>query len=55
LAPDLIGMGHSGKPDVGYRFIDHARYLDAWLDALELDDITFVGHDWGGAPAFHWA
>jgi haloalkane dehalogenase len=55
LAPDLIGMGRSGKPDIGYRFVDHARYLDAWFDALELDDITFVGHDWGGALAFHWA
>src|SRR6185369_82675 len=29
LAPDLIGMGDSGKPDVAYRFADHARYLDA--------------------------
>src|SRR5689334_12761896 len=33
LAPDLIGMGRSGKaPDGSYRFVDHARYLDAWLD-----------------------
>lgn len=30
LAPDLIGMGHSGKPERAYRFEDHARYLDAW-------------------------
>ena len=29
LAPDLIGMGSSGKPDIPYRFADHARYLDA--------------------------
>ena len=34
LAPDLIGMGRSGKPDIAYRFDDHARYLDAWFDAL---------------------
>jgi haloalkane dehalogenase len=37
LAPDLIGMGQSGKPDIGYRFVDHARYLDAWFDALALE------------------
>ena len=55
LAPDLIGMGRSGNPDIAYRFGDHARYLGAWLDALELDNITFVGHDWGGALAFDWA
>ncbi len=51
LAPDLIGMGESGKPDIGYRFADHARYLDAWFDALGLDEVVIVGHDWGGALA----
>jgi haloalkane dehalogenase len=51
LAPDLIGMGASGKPAIGYRFADHARYLDAWFDALGLDEVVLVGHDWGGALA----
>jgi haloalkane dehalogenase len=55
LAPDLIGMGRSGKPDVPYRFADHARYLDAWFDELALEDVVLVGHDWGGALAFDWA
>ena len=55
LAPDLIGMGGSGKPDVAYRFGDHARYLDAWFDALDLTGVVLVGHDWGGALAFDWA
>jgi haloalkane dehalogenase len=55
LAPDLIGMGRSGKPDIAYRFTDHARYLDAWFDALGLEDVTLVGYDWGGALAFDWA
>src|ERR1700730_10481917 len=37
LAPDLIGMGDSGKaPDGSYRFVDHARYPDAWFDRLGL-------------------
>jgi haloalkane dehalogenase len=57
LAPDLIGMGSSGKAPAGsYRFVDHARYLDAWFEAVGLDrDVTLVGHDWGSALAFHWA
>ncbi|MEO3818465.1 haloalkane dehalogenase [Plantactinospora sp. B24E8] len=55
LAPDLIGMGESGKPDVGYTFDDHARYLEGWFDALGLDEVVLVGHDWGGALAFDWA
>jgi haloalkane dehalogenase len=55
LAPDLIGMGDSGKPDIAYTFDDHARYLDAWFDALALDQVVLIGHDWGGALAFDWA
>jgi pimeloyl-ACP methyl ester carboxylesterase len=55
LAPDLIGMGNSGKPDIPYHFDDHARYLDAWFEALELDSVVLVGHDWSGALAFDWA
>ncbi len=56
LAPDLIGMGRSGKaPSGSYRFVDHARYLDAWFEALGLRDVTLVVHDWGSALGFHWA
>jgi len=57
LAPDLIGMGRSGKSGNGsYRFVDHARYLDAWFDAMSLDRrVTLVAHDWGSALAFYWA
>ncbi|MBN6039951.1 haloalkane dehalogenase [Amycolatopsis sp. 195334CR] len=55
LAPDLIGMGESGKPRIDYTFDDHARYLDAWFDALGLGEVVLVGHDWGGALAFDWA
>jgi len=56
LAPDLIGMGRSGKAPAGsYRLADHARYLDAWFDALDLRGVTLVVHDWGSALGFHWA
>ncbi len=55
LAPDLIGMGESGKPDIAYTFADQARYLDAWFDALGLEEVVLVGHDWGGALAFDQA
>jgi haloalkane dehalogenase len=55
LAPDLIGMGRSGKPELAYGFEEHARYLDAWFDALDLHDVVLIGHDWGGALAFDWS
>ena len=31
IAPDLIGFGQSGKPDIEYRFNDHVRSLDAFI------------------------
>lgn len=56
LAPDLIGMGESGKNPAGsYRFADHARYLDAWFEAAAVENAVLVVHDWGGALGFHWA
>ena len=55
IAVDLIGMGHSGKPEIGYTFSDHARYLDAFVEALNLRGITLVGHDWGAALAWDLA
>ena len=55
LAPDLIGMGRSGKPDIAYSYDDQTRYLDAWFDALGLEDVVLVGIDWGGSLAFDWA
>lgn len=60
IAPDLIGMGDSDKlPDSGpdsYRFVEHRRYLDALLEALDVRDrVIFVIHDWGSALGFDWA
>ena len=56
LAPDLIGMGRSGKAAGGlYRLADHVRYLDAWFETLDLQRVTLVVHDWGSALGFHWA
>ena len=57
LAPDLIGMGLSGKSPGGtYRLADHARYLDAWFDAVGVGSgTTLVMHDWGTALGFDWA
>ncbi len=60
IAPDLIGMGDSDKlEDSGpsrYRLVEHRRYLDAFLEAVGVNDkVTFVVHDWGSALGFDWA
>jgi haloalkane dehalogenase len=49
-------MGQSGRsPTYSYRFVDHARYLDAWFDAMNLSKAILVVHDWGSALGFHRA
>jgi haloalkane dehalogenase len=55
IAVDLVGMGKSDKPDIGYRFVDHSRYLEAFIESLDLKNITLVVHDWGSALGFNYA
>ena len=55
IAPDLVGMGQSDKPDLEYRLVDHARYVDGFIEALGLERVTLVIHDWGSALGFHYA
>ena len=59
IAPDLIGMGDSDKLDNSgpgrYTFIEHAEFLYALLEELDLNNVTLVIHDWGSALGFNWA
>lgn len=60
IAPDLIGMGDSDKlSDSGpesYTFIEHRKFLDAFLNKIGVtDNVTLVIHDWGSALGFDWA
>jgi haloalkane dehalogenase len=55
IAPDLIGFGQSGKPDIAYRFEDQVRYLDAFIAKTGIGSAYLVAHDWGTALAFHLA
>ncbi|HVV42299.1 MAG TPA: haloalkane dehalogenase [Nitrobacter sp.] len=55
IAPDLIGFGQSGKPDIAYRFEDHVRYLDSFLANKGITSAYLVAQDWGTALAFHLA
>ncbi|OQU93652.1 hypothetical protein CLAIMM_00134 [Cladophialophora immunda] len=57
IAPDLIGMGRSGKPEnIEYRFTDHRRYVEAFLKIVVPDDrVVLVLHDWGAALGLDWA
>jgi haloalkane dehalogenase len=48
-------MGQSGKPKISYTVEEQARYFDALLDALNLQDVVLVLHDWGSALGLDWA
>ncbi|MEM7371727.1 MAG: haloalkane dehalogenase [Bacteroidota bacterium] len=55
IAPDLIGMGQSAKPDLAYGFRDSYAYLEAFIEQMNLKHITLVIHDWGSGLGFHYA
>lgn len=55
IAPDMIGMGDSEKPDINYDFNEHYNYIDSFINKLELKEITLVLHDWGSAIGFLYA
>ncbi len=55
VAMDLIGMGKSDKPDIEYRFFDHVKFVEDFIDKMGLRNLTLVVHDWGSALGFHYA
>src|SRR4051812_4960934 len=52
LAVDLRGFGWSDAPESGYAKEELATDILAVLDALELDRVKLIGHDWGGWIGF---
>ncbi len=55
IALDMIGMGKSDKLDLDYRFFDHSKYVEGFIEKLDLSNLTLVVHDWGAALGFHYA
>lgn len=55
IAPDLIGLGRSGKPLIDYTLFDHIRYIESFIQALDLKNITLVMHAWGSVIGLDYA
>jgi len=56
IAPDMVGYGQSDMRDSFDRSIRaQEAMIDALLDDLGIDSITFVGHDLGGGVALRYA
>lgn len=50
VAPDLIGFGRSDKPArrEDHTYERHVRWTRGFMEALALEQVTLVCHDWGG-------
>tara|TARA_X000001036_G_scaffold234323_1_gene218778 strand:+ start:555 stop:1451 length:897 start_codon:yes stop_codon:yes gene_type:complete len=50
VVPDLPGFGKSDKLSKreGYTYEKFVKWMDVWLNKIDLNDITFFGQDWGG-------
>lgn len=50
IVPDLVGFGRSDKPTrrEAYTYQGHVEWMYGLLRALNLQQITLVGQDWGG-------
>jgi len=55
IAPDLVGYGRSSKLAKDVTWFDHARYLEGFIEALKLRNVTLVLHDHGSGLGFHYA
>jgi len=54
ILPDLVGLGFSDRPaDAESHTLDaHIGWMGRLVDALGLEDLIFVGQDWGGPIGF---
>jgi pimeloyl-ACP methyl ester carboxylesterase len=52
IAPDLRGFGWTDAPGEGYEPLTFASDQIALLDALGIERVDVIGHDWGGYTAF---
>jgi haloalkane dehalogenase len=56
IAIDYPGFGLStASPGYGFSPAEHARVVAAFVEQLELRDITTLSHDWGGPIGFYVA
>lgn len=53
VAVDLPFFGESSTPQKIWDFSDFARFISDFLDYLNLDEITVIGHSFGGGVALH--
>ena len=50
IMPTMVGLGFSSKiPASQHTIENHLNWMNMALDKMDLSELIFVGHDWGGA------
>ena len=55
IAIDFMGFGKSDKPNITYTFMNQYNYLEAFIDSLNLKNVTLVMTDIGGVLGTRYA
>jgi haloalkane dehalogenase len=55
IAPDLIGMGKSDKPDIEYSIREQVDYLTKFIETLNIKNINLVVHGFGSIIGLEYA
>lgn len=56
IVPDLINFGLSDTTEEPLNYLeDQGALFSEFIDTLDLDNITFIGHDWGGPISLSYA
>ena len=56
IVPDHMGCGLSARPEpYDYALLRHIENLERLIDALDIDHLSLVMHDWGGAIGMGFA
>ncbi len=49
IMPTMVGLGFSSQPGAEEHTLDnHVRWMNEALKQLDVDEVIYVGHDWGG-------
>ena len=53
--PDLLGFGRSDKPGPSFSPLDYVRFLDDFMNILNIEKASLVGQSLGGGITLHYA
>lgn len=53
--PDLVGFGRSDEPESSFSPSDYTRFLDDFMNILNLERVNLVGQSLGGGIALNYA